>query len=328
MLDRADSQGIHSLPTALPVAFPAWARPKNPPESEAEAAFLTGAALSRLDAIVRENPPWAGVFRQRLALAAAAASVARAGRAEDEAALRDALHLTRPGADPGPAGRRLIAWRELVGRSAGQWRSSIAGAAAVLGVPNGEALQQAIDAAEAGAVGGRPAPFAAARKDERHCPTERAENSRQASKCFPAGPASAPGRVRWNASRNAASSSGRPARATLAAAALSARRRRKTPAQGGFSRTTASSWLSAAPARKAASASLSGGLSARAQAGNAAGAAAEGPEIPSESARASMPEGYPMAALSPSSGERNRRACRIRIMSDKVALSTSYNIQY
>src|SRR5271165_1873132 len=163
MLDRADSQGIHSLPTALPVAFPAWARPKNPPESEAEAAFLAGAALSRLDAIVRENPPWAGVFRRRLALSAAAASVARAGRAEDEAALRDALHLTRPGADPGPAGRRLLVWRELVGRSAGQWRSSIAGAAAVLGVPNGEALQQAIDAAEAGAVGGRPAPFAAAR---------------------------------------------------------------------------------------------------------------------------------------------------------------------
>src|SRR5271157_3491517 len=159
MLDRADSP---SLPTALPVAFPAWARPKNPPESDAEAAFLAGAALSRLDAVVKENPPWAGVFRRRLALGAAAANVRRAGRTEDEGALRDAFHLTRPGADPGPAGRRLIAWRELVGRSAGHWRSSFHAAAEVLGVPHDEALQEAVDAAEARAGGGRPAPFAAA----------------------------------------------------------------------------------------------------------------------------------------------------------------------
>src|SRR5271165_536828 len=162
MLDRADSPGIHSLPTAMPVAFPAWARAANPPENDAETAFFAGAALSRLDAIVRDNPPWAGVFRQRLALAAAAAGVLRAGRTEDEAALRDASHLTRPGADPGPAGKHLLAWRELVGRSAGQWRSSIGVAAEVLGVPNDEALQEAVGAAGACAGGGRPAPFAAA----------------------------------------------------------------------------------------------------------------------------------------------------------------------
>ncbi len=162
MLDRADSQGIQSLPTALPAAFPVWARPKNPLESEAEVAFLAGAALCRLDAVVRENPPWAGIFRRRLALAAAAASVLRAGRAEDEARLRDAFHLTRPGADPGPAGRTLIAWWELSARSVGHWRSSFHAAAEVLGVPHDEALQEAIDAAEAGAAGGRPAPFAAA----------------------------------------------------------------------------------------------------------------------------------------------------------------------
>jgi len=45
----------------------------------------------------------------------------------------------------------------------GHWRSSFHAAAAVLGVPRDEALQAAVDAAEAGAVGGRPAPFAAAR---------------------------------------------------------------------------------------------------------------------------------------------------------------------
>src|SRR5271166_3524761 len=161
MLARADSLGISGHSAALPSAFPAWARAMNSPESDTEAAFLAGAALARLDAVVRENPPWAGVFRRRLALAAAA-SVMRAGRAEDEAGLRDAFHLTRPGADPGLAGRRLLAWRELCARSIGHWRSSFHRAAEVLGVPHDEALQEAIDAAEAGAGDKRPAPFAAA----------------------------------------------------------------------------------------------------------------------------------------------------------------------
>ena len=163
MLDRADSQGTPGPSAASPAAFPAWARAANAPESEAEAAFLAGAALARLDAIVRENPPWAGVWRRRLALGAAAGSALRAGRTEDEAALRDAFHLRRPGADPGPAGKHLLAWREFVARSAGQWRSSFHAAAEVLGAPHDESLQEAAEAAEACAAGDRPAPFAAAR---------------------------------------------------------------------------------------------------------------------------------------------------------------------
>ena len=153
MLARGDSQKIQGLPATSPPPFPAWARAVNAPETEAEAAFLSGAALARLDAVVRENPSWAGVWRRRLALSAAAASVRRAGRAEDEAALRDAFHLLRPGADPGPAGRRLLAWRELSARSVGRWRPSFEVAAEVLGVPDDEALQEAVDAAEAGAAG-------------------------------------------------------------------------------------------------------------------------------------------------------------------------------
>src|SRR5271170_7161426 len=167
MLARPDSSAIPGALTASAAAFPAWARAKNPPETEAEAAFLAGAALARLDAIVRENPPWAGAWRQRLALQAAAASVARAGRSEDEAALRDALHLGRPGADPGPAGRRLLAWRALTAGSAGQWRSALARAAELLQIPSDEALQAAIAAAEACVASPRPAPFAAARAHER-----------------------------------------------------------------------------------------------------------------------------------------------------------------
>ena len=163
MLARGDSQAIQSLPAASPPPFPSWARAVNAPETEAEAAFLAGAALSRLDAIVRETPPWAGVFRRRLALRAAAASVRRAGRAEDEAALRDAFHLIRPGGDPGPAGRFLLAWGKLAARPTRQWRSSLAAAAEVLGVPHDEALEESLEAAEACAASARPAPFAAAR---------------------------------------------------------------------------------------------------------------------------------------------------------------------
>src|SRR5271169_1584439 len=162
MLARGDSQGSQSLPAASPPPFPAWARAANAPESDAEAAFLAGAALARLDTIVKENPPWTGVWRKRLALSAAA-SVLRAGRNEDETALRDAFHLTRPGADPGPAGRRLLAWRALTTGSAGQWRSAIARAADALDVRALDGLPQAIDAAEACAEGHRLAPFAAAR---------------------------------------------------------------------------------------------------------------------------------------------------------------------
>src|SRR5271155_2183155 len=166
MLARPDSSAIPRPSAASAAAFPAWARAVHATESEAEAGFLAGAALARLDAVVRETPPWAGAWRQRLALQAAAASVARAGRNEDEAALRDAFHLTRSGAAPGPAGRRLLAWRALAAGSVGQWRSAIAGAADALDVRALEGLPQAIDAAAACAAGHRPAPFAAARA---HC---------------------------------------------------------------------------------------------------------------------------------------------------------------
>jgi Protein of unknown function (DUF1403) len=49
----------------------------------------------------------------------------------------------------------------LSARSVGRWRLSFYAAAEVLGVPHDEALQEAIDAAEACAGGKRPAPFAA-----------------------------------------------------------------------------------------------------------------------------------------------------------------------
>ena len=74
--------------------------------SEAEALFFAGAALAALDSVAKSEPPWAGAWRARLALKSAAAVAQNLlKRREDEAALRDAVALAKPGQDLGPAGR-------------------------------------------------------------------------------------------------------------------------------------------------------------------------------------------------------------------------------
>jgi hypothetical protein len=73
MLDRAEPPEIQAFASHPAPPLPGWARPVNPPETEAEAAFLAGAALARLDALMHENPAGFGVWRQRLTLEAAAA---------------------------------------------------------------------------------------------------------------------------------------------------------------------------------------------------------------------------------------------------------------
>lgn len=85
-------------------------------------ALTAGAAIGALDAVVRRQERWAGAWRQRLALSAAAATAKQAGRVEDEAALRDAVLLARPSdilsgsTTLGPAGLLLLAWRRLAAR--------------------------------------------------------------------------------------------------------------------------------------------------------------------------------------------------------------------
>ncbi|MEP9373381.1 DUF1403 family protein [Mesorhizobium sp. KR1-2] len=110
---------LASSPTiaSVPAAVPGWAIPRTPGVDTAEAAFLAGAALNSLDHLVRAEHPWAGAWRQRLALTCAAAACRLAGRSEDEAALRDAWHLRKPDDDPGPAGNTLGAWRQLAARA-------------------------------------------------------------------------------------------------------------------------------------------------------------------------------------------------------------------
>lgn len=132
MILRPESLSRHAgpLPGATTVApavlVPSWLR-----RAVADAQSLAGkdvedvgiaagAAVGALDAVVHRQERWAGVWRQRLALAAAAVTARQVGRVEDEGQLRDAVLLTRPGdflpakpANPGPAGLLLLAWRRL-----------------------------------------------------------------------------------------------------------------------------------------------------------------------------------------------------------------------
>ena len=80
------------------------------------AAFRSGAALAHLSLVtdVAEMP--AALWRDRLALVAAESSAAIAGRREGASGMRDALHLTKAGDDPGPAGRVLRQWSRAVAR--------------------------------------------------------------------------------------------------------------------------------------------------------------------------------------------------------------------
>lgn len=153
-----------STPSALwtPPAVPGWAIPRRPVTSDAEAAFMAGSALNSLDNLARANPPWAGAWRQRLALKCAAAAVSLAGRTEDEAALRDAWHLRQPGDAPGPAGAILAAWRGLASRSPTVDAATVRSAADLLGIRWSDDLAEPPERFELLAQSDLPAPIAAA----------------------------------------------------------------------------------------------------------------------------------------------------------------------
>ena len=94
------------------------------PNAREDVSLAAGAAIGALDAVVRRQERWAGAWRQRLALSAAAVTAKEVGRVEDENALRDTFLLSRPGdglpgsTTLGPAGLLLLAWRRLAMRPA------------------------------------------------------------------------------------------------------------------------------------------------------------------------------------------------------------------
>jgi hypothetical protein len=87
-----------------------------PAETFEAAAFRSGAALAHLTfATTAADLPQA-LWRDRLALVAAEFCAGIAGRREGAGALRDSLHLTKAGDDPGPAGRVFRQWSRAVAR--------------------------------------------------------------------------------------------------------------------------------------------------------------------------------------------------------------------
>jgi hypothetical protein len=81
-----------------------------------DVAFLSGAALSTLHLVVGHDDVPHALLRDRLALRAAEACVVKSGRPERAGNLRDAVHLLRPGDQPGPAGAVYLQWQRAVAR--------------------------------------------------------------------------------------------------------------------------------------------------------------------------------------------------------------------
>ena len=85
-------------------------------ETPEDVVFLSGAALACLHLVMTDEQVPHALWRARLALGAAEACAAFAGRREGSAKLRDAVHLLRPGDHPGPAGEIFRQWSLAVGR--------------------------------------------------------------------------------------------------------------------------------------------------------------------------------------------------------------------
>ena len=123
--------------------LPGW-NVSNMAETGEAAAFRAGAALAHLRLVAAARGLPLALWRDRLALAAAEACAGLTGRREGARALRDAVHLTRPGDQPGPAGVILRQWSRAAGRPI-----SVAGLGwALEGVP-AERIGLCLDAAGA-----------------------------------------------------------------------------------------------------------------------------------------------------------------------------------
>jgi hypothetical protein len=102
---------------ALPMlpSLPGWIM-SGPAEAFEAAAFRSGAALAHLTFTTTAADLPQALWRDRLALVAAEVCAGIAGRREGAGALRDSLHLTKAGDDPGPAGRVFRQWSRTVAR--------------------------------------------------------------------------------------------------------------------------------------------------------------------------------------------------------------------
>ncbi len=159
---RIRRRDVDERPSPPLPALPQWIQPSGPVERLEDAAVLAGAALHALDQIVRMEPVWAGVWRQRQALSCAVAAVRLAGRPEDEAALRDAWCLRRPGDEVGPAGNIYAVWKRLPTRAPSMDSAMLREVAGLLSIRWSEALADIPVWLDELMQGGRSAPFVAA----------------------------------------------------------------------------------------------------------------------------------------------------------------------
>jgi len=122
-------QPVAAVDTIAVPPLPGWIKVTSSDTLE-DAAFRAGAALAHLNLVSGQTAVPQALWRERLALAAAEVCAGLAGRRETLAGLRDAVHLTRPGDDPGPAGAILRQWSRAVARpiSAGNLHRAIIGA--------------------------------------------------------------------------------------------------------------------------------------------------------------------------------------------------------
>lgn len=159
MVRKSDST---QLPIVELPRVPPWAIPHGTIESDVDAAYAAGAALTALDQLVQTDADWLGAWRQRLALRAATASIKLSGRREDEAALRDAWHLRQADDALGPSGEILLAWRRLAARSSRPDTQMVESVAGQLGIAWSSEFEILADYVSELATSVLPAPLVAA----------------------------------------------------------------------------------------------------------------------------------------------------------------------
>lgn len=113
LMEKPRDKPLEPLPMLLPL--PSWISAART-ETLESATFRSGAALAHLSCVTDAADLPQALWRNRLALAAAEVCARISGRRERAGALRDALHLTKAGDDPGPAGNILRQWSRAVAR--------------------------------------------------------------------------------------------------------------------------------------------------------------------------------------------------------------------
>ena len=102
---------LADVPDSLP-RMPPWVTSARA-ETLEDVAFLSGAALHLV--MGHDDVPHV-LLRDRLSLTASEACVRLLGRPERAGEIRDAVHLLRPGDQPGPAGAIYLQWQRAVAR--------------------------------------------------------------------------------------------------------------------------------------------------------------------------------------------------------------------